>query len=209
MISKASEFYFNENYRFCLGEIGRDDFTPYLESLPPIDMVYSALPKPENFPMWYSLAVKPKLSHEKFLTGLYHIWKALDAPIYHTEVGTSNKSQIIAFFERWGKFSYFYEQPLWYSAPLHAHTNGMAKCQNPTEIIVFSIDPFKMPQVKYSHDYVEQVLRKYGTNSNLNCFDPVIGKGLLARYAKKYSHSCYGIEMNSARMNCTLKSISI
>ena len=33
-------------------------------------------------------------------------------------------------------------------------------------------------------------------DQKINSFDPVIGKGLLSRYAIKYGHSCYGIDMN-------------
>ncbi len=34
---------------FCLGEIGKSDFKSFLELIPLINLVYAALPKPENF----------------------------------------------------------------------------------------------------------------------------------------------------------------
>jgi len=34
---------------FCHGEISKSNFKSYLEQLPLIDLVYAALPKPENF----------------------------------------------------------------------------------------------------------------------------------------------------------------
>ncbi len=208
MSSTLRDFYLNDQYWFYQAEIGVDDCLPYLQHLPPIDLVYSALPKPENFPMWYSMASKPMLAHTEFLTGLFSVWKFLDAPIYHTEVGPSNRASIIGFFEEWGKFSFFDEQPLWYSAPLHPNTSGMAKCRKPTQIIVFSTQPITMPRVKYSHEYVRAILSDPLNKAALKCFDPVLGKGLLARFAKQFNHACYGIEMNPRRLKCAFESIS-
>ena len=188
------------SYIFCHGEIGKSDFKPFLQKIPAIDLVYAALPKPENFPFWYKLAKRKKIAHSQFFFGLCEIWKEVNAPEYHIEVGPSNKQQVLDFFLKWKKFPYFYERELYYSAPLNGKTLGMAKCRNPTQILVYSMHPVDVPYVKYSHEYVEFIMNR---SERMKVFDPVIGKGLLARFALKNGHDCYGIDMNKERLKCT------
>ncbi len=197
-------FKISPSFAFCHGEIGKSDFKTFLEQLPLIDLVYSALPKPENFPLWYRLAQRPKISHKQFFSGLCLIWAKVNAPEYHIEVGPSNKQQVVDFFSTWKKFPYFYERDLYYSAPLNGRTKGMAKCRNPTQILVYSLHPVEIPAVKYSHEYVEFIMKR---TEKMNVFDPVIGKGLLARFAQINGHSCYGIDMNYQRLECTFEFI--
>ncbi len=197
-------FQFSTSYIFCHGEIGKSDFKSFLEQLHPIDLVYAALPKPENFPLWYKLARRSKIPHKQFFSGLCNIWEKIDAPEYHIEVGPSNKQQVLDFFSDWKKFPYFYERDLYYSAPLNGRTNGMAKCRNPTQILIYSMHPVEIPDVKYSHEYVEFIMKR---KEKMNVFDPVIGKGLLARFAQKNGHNCYGIDMNYERLECAIEYI--
>jgi len=191
-------------FAFCFGEIGRSDFKNFLKQLPQIDLVYAALPKPENFPLWYKLAKRAKIPHKQFFSGLCKIWEGVNAPEYHIEVGPSNEQQVMDFFSTWKKFPYFYERDLYYSAPLNGRTNGMAKCRIPTQILIYSMKPVEIPEVKYSHDYVEMIMKR---KEKMNVFDPVIGKGLLARKKKKNGHNCYGIDMNYERLECTMEYI--
>ena len=197
-------FQISQSYAFCHCEIGKSDFKSFLEQLPPIDLVYAALPKPENFPLWYKLAKRVKISHKQFFSGLCHIWEKVNAPEYHIEVGPSNKQQVLDFFSTWKKFPYFYERELYYSAPLNGRTKGMAKCINPTQILIYSMHSVEIPDVKYSHEYVEQIMKR---QKAMNVFDPVIGKGLLARFAQINGHSCSGIDMNYERLECTIEYI--
>ena len=192
------------SYIFCQGEIGKSEFKSFLEQLPQIDLVYAALPKPENFPLWYKLARRSKIPHKQFFSGLCNIWEKLDAPEYHIEVGPSNKQPVLDFFSDWKKFPYFYERDLYYSAPLNGRTKGMAKCRIPTQILIYSMHPVEIPDVKYSHEYVEQIMKR---KKKMKVFDPVIGKGLLARFAQKNGHNCYGIDMNYERLKCTIEYI--
>ncbi len=184
----------------CQGEIGTTDFSPFLRILPQIDLVYAALPKPENFPFWYKLANKPRINHAKFFAGLTEIWRKLNAKEYHIEVGPSNKNQVMDFFNSWKSWKVQKEQGIRYSAPLNGNTAGMAKCRNATEILWYSDIEGEMPKGEYSHEYVENMLKD---RSSLNCFDPVLGKGLLMRMAVKYGHACYGIDLNENRLSCT------
>ena len=197
-------FQISPSFAFCHGEIGKTDFKSFLEQLPTISLVYAALPKPENFPFWYKLAQKSKIPHKQFFSGLCNIWEKVNAPEYHIEVGPSNKQQVLNFFSSWKKFPYFYEQDLYYSAPLNGRTSGMAKCRNPTQILVYSLHPVEIPKVKYSHEYVELIMKR---TEKMNVFDPVIGKGLLARFAQINGHNCYGIDMNYQRLECTFEYI--
>ncbi len=197
-------FQISPSFAFCHGEIGKSDFETFLEYLPPIDLVYAALPKPENFRLWYKLAKREKIPHNQFFSGLCNIWKKVNAPEYHIEVGPSNKQQVLDFFSTWKKFPYFYERDLYYSAPLNGRTKGMAKCRNPTQILIYSIHHVKIPEVKYSHEYVEFIMKHV---KKMNVFDPVIGKGLLARFAQINGHHCYGIDMNRERLECTIEYI--
>lgn len=206
-MASLQDYYINDQFWFYKGEIGVDDCLPYLQKIPRIDLVYAALPKPENFQMWYSLAKKQPITHETFLQGLFLILKEVDAPEYHIEVGETNRDPVRNFFKQWRKFKHEYEQELWYSAPLHTHTKGMAKCRKPTKIIVFSTQPKTFPQVKYSHEYVNEILKRMSKKKGYKVFDPVMGKGLLARYAKQWDHSCYGIDMNEKRLKCVMESI--
>jgi len=197
-------FQISQSFAFCHGEIGKSDFKSFLEQLPPIDLVYAALPKPENFPLWYKLAKRVKIPHKQFFSGLCHIWEKVNAPEYHIEVGPSNKQQVLDFFSTWKMFPYFYECELYYSAPLNGRTKGMAKCRNPTQILIYSMHSVEILDVKYSHEYVEQIMKR---KNKMNVFDPVIGKGLLARFAQINGHSCYGIDMNYERLECTIEYI--
>ena len=187
------------DYWLYHGEIGKDDVFPFLSQLPQIDLVYAALPKPENFRMWYHLAKRPILNHALFSAGMIEIWRFLDAEEYYIEVGRSNRQFVVDFFETWKKFPYFAEQDLCYSAPLNGRTPGMAKCRNPTQILIYSKFPIVVPEITYSHEFVAHILKR---SSKLRCFDPVIGKGLLMRYAVKNGHACYGIDMNESRLQC-------
>jgi hypothetical protein len=187
------------DYWLYHGEVGKDDVSSFLSQLPKIDLVYAALPKPESFFMWYHLAKRPKLDHALFFASLTKIWRFLDAQEYHIEVGRSNRQFVVDFFESWGKFPYFVEQDLCYSAPLNGRTPGMAKCRNPTKIVAYSQKPITIPEVSYSHEYVAHILKR---SPKMRCFDPVIGKGLLMRYAVDNGHACYGIEMNESRLQC-------
>ena len=197
-------FQISPSFTFCNGEIGKSDFKSFMEKIPSIDLVYAALPKPENFPLWYKLANRAKIPHKQFFSGLCKIWKEINAPEYHIEVGPSNKQQVLDFFSTWKKFPNFYELDLYYSAPLNGRTKGMAKCRNPTQILIYSLHPVEIPDVKYSHEYVEQIMKR---RKRMNVFDPVIGKGLLARFAQINGHNCYGIDMNYERLECTIEYI--
>lgn len=187
------------DYWLYHAEIGKDDMSPLLRQLPKIHLVYAALPKPESFQMWYTLAKRPKLAHSLFAASLMRIWRFLDAEEYHIEIGSSNRQFVLDFFESWGKFPFFAEQDLCYSAPINGRSPGMAKCRNPTQIVAYSQKPITIPEVMYSHDYVAHILKR---EPKIRCFDPVIGKGLLMRYAIRNGHACYGIEMNETRLQC-------
>ena len=209
-IEKIIPYKINQDFYFCQGHIGISDFKPYLNEIPKIDINYCSLPKPETFALWYKLASKKRISHEQFFAGLIEIWKKIDADEYHIEVGQSNKQQVLDFFKHWDNFSYYYEREIWYSAPLNGKTSGMAKCRNSTQILVFSKKSMTTPditEVKYSHEYVEYILKHSKHPKKLKCFDPVIGKGLLARSALKNGYSCYGIDMNPNRLKCTYEYI--
>ncbi len=80
-------FQISPSFAFCHGEIGKSEFKSFIELVTPLDLVYAALPKPENFSLWYKLANRAKISHKQFFSGLCHIWKELNAPEYHIEVG--------------------------------------------------------------------------------------------------------------------------
>ncbi|MHA1911628.1 MAG: hypothetical protein ACTSYA_08015 [Candidatus Kariarchaeaceae archaeon] len=194
------------DFFFCEGHIGRSDFSHFLSQLPNIDLVYAALPKPETFNLWYRLIGKNKISHSDFIEGLNSIFKVINATEYHIEVGESNKRNILELFDNWNSFPYYYERELFYSAPLNGYSEGLAKCRIPTQIVVFSRKPLIIPDGKYSHEYLDQLMNR---NRQINSFDPVIGKGLLARFALKYGHSCYGIDMNSKRLECTCEYVKL
>ena len=194
---------FNKNYHFCRGHIGTTNFTPYLNQLPKIDLVYAALPRPQTFDFWYGMVDRDKIAHDKFIEGLTEIFKKVDADEYHIEVGKTNRAQVESFFKQWGKFSYFYEREILYSAPLNGKSQGMAKCRNSMETLIYSMHPVEIPDGKYSHDYVDQLLKS--KTEKLTCFDPVIGKGLLVRSALRHGHSCYGSEMNINRLKCVFE----
>ena len=190
-------------FTLCNGEIGVDNFSEFLGQLPRIDLVYAAPPKPEYFSMWYGLMEKEKLPHGVFYSALFEILKIIDALEYHIEVGESNEQMMRSFFSEWKPFDH-QQRSLLYSAPTN-HKNRLTKCRKPTKIIVMSHHQVRMMPGRYSHEYLDQLLDK---PEKLNVFDPVIGKGLLARYAIKYGHSCFGIEMNPDRLNCTLRFIT-
>ncbi len=66
-------FQISPSFAFYHGKIGKSDFKTFLEQVTPIDLVYTALPKSENFPLWYRLAKRAKISHEQFFSGLCKI----------------------------------------------------------------------------------------------------------------------------------------
>lgn len=190
----------SQEFIFCEGHIGNSDFSPYLSQLPKINLVYASLPKPEYLPFWNNLVGRKKQDQLEFIQGLERILKTVDADEYHLEVNAGNKQEIVDVFENWGAFAHYTEMVIYYSAPLDGRTKGMAKKRIPDQMIVFSKYPIELPNVKYSHEYVEHITKRA---KKIVCFDPVIGKGLLARCAIKNGHSCYGIDMNSQRLECT------
>ncbi|MHA1681048.1 MAG: hypothetical protein ACTSUE_08570 [Promethearchaeota archaeon] len=199
----------SNDFRFCLGEIGTSDFSPFIDTLPRIDICYAALPKPENFPMWYQLARKDKIDHPSFLHGLFDIFKNIDAREYHVEVGPSNRQQVETFFTRWGVHEKVKYRPHLYSAPLNGRTEGMAKCRVATGILVIGNDDLEPPSqedVTYSHQYVQWLHHQMDTRDEPQAiFDPVIGKGLIFHGATGTDFSCFGIEMNPERLDCAME----
>jgi hypothetical protein len=187
----------SSDFVFCEGEVGSDDFSEFLAGIPEIDVVYAAPPKREYMPMWYGLAGRRKLAHEAFMSGFFGILRAVDAPEHHIEVGASNGAAVRAFFASWRKFPHCYERELYYSAPLHARTDGVARCRHPTRVLAYSDHPVPVPPGKYSHEYLDGLL---AGREKLRVFDPVLGKGLLARIAFRHGHACCGIEMNPKRL---------
>lgn len=195
----------SEDFLFCEGEVGVDDFSGFLEKLPEINAVYSSPPKREYLSMWYQLAGREAISSESFYHGFFRVLQEVDAPEYHIEVGASNERLVRDFFEDWDIFSHQTEQEMLYSAPVDL-TNRLAKCRKPTKMLVFSRVPIEVPVAGYSHEYLDLLLQN---REKMNLFDPTIGKGLLARCAVRYGHSCFGIEMNPDRLKVTLEFVKM
>ncbi len=58
--------------------------------------------------------------------------------------------------------------------------------QKSHSILIYSLHPVEIPDVKYSHEYVEQIMKR---QKGMNVFDPIIGKGLLA--GPSIIHRCF------------------
>ncbi len=223
---KIKLFFPIENMVLCQGEIGISDFSPFLELLPSVDIVYAALPKSETFPMWYKIAGKPLLAYDTFLERLFHLFRAFDADQFHIEVGATNIRQVREFFRTWGFFPYTFKKKLLYSAPLNGKTEGMAKCRNYTYILGFGRNEWEDTLINevatrnrekymYSHEYI-QCLYKSIEDKPRVIVDPVIGKGVIfhtqdgamdrAKFGETpFSHAIYGIEMNMQRLECAME----
>ncbi len=192
------------NFSLCRGEIGVDDFSPYLESLPKIDFVYCGLPKPEYYRYWYStMKTKPQMNYEDYLLVVGDILVQLDAAEYHLEVNDGNKDLVLKIF---GNMDLnFKSMPILYSAPIDATSERYARKRKPDEMLVISKKTLQLPtSAKYSHEYLDQVLAR---PQKLTCFDPAMGKGLLVKFCLKYGHSAHGIDMNWNRLKVALEMI--
>lgn len=196
------KFYFRNGFSFCRGEIGIDDFSPYLSKLPKIDFVYCGLPKPEYFRYWYRDAgIEPKITYERYIELLGGIILELDSTEYHLEVNAGNRDLVLDLFR--GRNYTVQSMPILYSAPIDSISERYAKKRKIDEMLVLSRDTIDLPaSAKYSHEYLDFILRD---KKGLNCFDPAIGKGLLVKFCLKHGHTAHGIDMNSDRLRVAME----
>jgi hypothetical protein len=195
-----SELTCSNGFRFCKAELGKDDIDNYLDSILPIDFVYCSTPNAESMKYWYGDKMKPS-SYEDFFRVLCETCMAVDATEYHIE-GGSNGRLIQEFFL--SRFEYSMTRKIRYSAPRTSRGEGLVRRQIPYSLYSFSNKPIVDFRFDYSHEFLNEVLN---TETVLACFDPCIGKGLLSRYAVKYGHSCYGIDMNGERLRAAVQFI--
>ena len=191
-------------FTFCHGEVGVDDFMPYLKTLPEIDFVYCSLPKPEYFKYWYKMVNQaPQISYKKYMQLTVEIMLLLNAKEYHLEVNDGNKNLVFDAFKGLG----FHHEvmPILYSAPLDSWSNRYARKRNWDEMVAFTLQEFKMPKVMYSHEYLDVVLER--RSSSMNCFDPAIGKGLLVKMCLRHGHVSHGIDMNMDRLKVAIEMV--
>lgn len=74
-------------------------------------------------------------------------------------------------------------------------------------MIVFSSQPQIVPQEKYSHEYVREILKKKAKSGRIKVFDLLMGKGVLARVAKQWGHASNGVDMNENKRTFAIELI--
>lgn len=191
-------------FGFCFahGEIGVDDFSGFMRSLPKIDIVYNAPPNPKMMTFWHEYEEYP-YTYQEFFDALCALYRAADPNEIYIEVN-ENRDMVVDFLKDWGEHPYIQVADILYAAPADGHSKRMARCRNETQVVIATKEDAGISfKGGYSYDLLDGAFQRWG--QRLAVFDPCIGKGLALRYAIKHGHYCYGIEFNRVRLDCTLE----
>jgi hypothetical protein len=195
-----------KGFKFLNAEIGVDETHYFIESIKPVDFVYSAPPFPSvyniNYWRWDNGQESADYSYSDFFDSFSLIMKQLEATEFHIETEGEEDRIIDLFMDKLG-YSHHYQNKIMYSAPTTKNGTGLAKRRIKTSILSFSMRELDLDfDYEYSHEFLEKLL---SARNEIVCFDPCIGKGLLSRVAIENGHTCHGIEMNQNRLNCAVE----
>jgi hypothetical protein len=185
-------------YRFACGDVGADDFTEFMLSLPRIDLIYNSPPSRDLMSWWHAHQPLP-YTYGQFFDSLVGLWRQADPDEIYVEAN-KEMSKVRTAIDQWGKFPHVDLMPITYAAPADGTSKRMARTRSPYQLLRASIRPLPDFAFTHSDDFLEQLLS--GRPAPLNVFDPCIGKGMLLRAAFAHGHHCYGIEPSSKRLSC-------